>query len=425
MESLQPAHGQQSRTFFSKGYQLRLLAKSRRIMLSVVPLGVVVGVLVTLALLGLDFIYRGAAGWGETHHLEVALPVVGLGLAALLLHWTRLENASLAADLALSHDDPYAAFPFRKSLTKVLACAFTIGLGGSAGVEGPSKWFGAAVGIQFHRILKAMSKKVRPVRHFLVDPRVLVTAGAAAALATVFRAPIAGALLAAEHEGHLTHEAQVPALVAAGSGYLVFVLTWGPRPLFPMLHAYKLEAGDIPWALILGFACGLGCRFYRRTREALRGPLERLPMAWRGVVGGLGLVGLGLLVLPLSGGPVFTQGGGLNIIRTSLATPFHVGPGLGIFALKLLATALTFAAGGLGGQWMPMLAMGAALGSALEGPLGAPPGLMAMVGASAFAGAHNRTLLVPAVFLAETTGQAGLVVPALLATIVAFLVVGD
>lgn len=425
MESLRPGLGNQRRTFFSKAYQLRLLAKSRRILLSVVPLGVAVGILVTLALSGLNFVYQGAAGWGQTHHLKVALPVVGLGLAALLLHWAHLENASLAADLALSHEDPYAAFPFRKSLTKVLACAFTIGLGGSAGVEGPSKWFGAAIGIQFHRLLRALSKRLRPMRHFLVRPGVLVTAGAAAALATVFRAPLAGALLAAEHEGHLTHEAQVPALVAAGSGYLVFALTWGTRPLFPMLHTYHLEASDIPWALILGLACGLGCRFYRRARKTLGAPLERLPMAWRGVVGGVGLVGLGLLVLPLSGGPVFTQGGGVDIIQTSLAAPFHTGQGLGIFALKLLATALTFAAGGIGGQWMPMLAMGAALGSAMEGPLGAPPGLMAMVGASAFAGAHNRTLLVPAVFLAETTGQAGLVVPGLLATIVAFLVVAD
>lgn len=235
---------------------------------------------------------------------------------------------------------------------------------------------------------------------------------------------LSGALLAAEHEGHLHHEAQIPALVAAGAGYLVFVLTWGARPLFPMLHAYQLEARDLPWALILGFACGLGCRVYRRTRQVLGAPLERLPMAWRGAVGGLGLMALGLLVLPLSGGSAFTQGGGLDLIRASLATPFHTGAGVGIFLLKVLATALTFAAGGLGGQWMPMLAMGAVLGSALESPLGAPPGLMAMVGAGAFAGAHNRTLLVPVVFLAETTGQAGLVVPSLLATTVAYLVAG-
>jgi CIC family chloride channel protein len=45
-----------------------------------------------------------------------------------------------------------------------------------------------------------------------------------------------------------------------------------------------------------------------------------------------------------------------------------------------------------------------------------------MLGATAFAGAFNETMLVPVVFLAETTAQAALVVPALVATAVAYLV---
>jgi H+/Cl- antiporter ClcA len=65
--------------------------------------------------------------------------------------------------------------------------------------------------------------------------------------------------------------------------------------------------------------------------------------------------------------------------------------------------------------------MGAALGSAFDAWAGlGQPGLFALVGASAFAGAVHRTLLTPVVFLAETTGQAALVVPALVATVAAF-----
>jgi len=95
-------------------------------------------------------------------------------------------------------------------------------------------------------------------------------------------------------------------------------------------------------------------------------------------------------------------------------------------ALKLAATALTFAGGGIGGLWLPSLAMGAAIGSAFDALIGAgQPGYMAMVGASAFAGATHETLLVPCVFLAETTGQAALVVPALVGTVVSYLVVRE
>jgi CIC family chloride channel protein len=92
-------------------------------------------------------------------------------------------------------------------------------------------------------------------------------------------------------------------------------------------------------------------------------------------------------------------------------------------ALKLAATALTFAGGGIGGLWLPSLAMGAAVGAAFDGWLGlGQTGHLTLVGAAALAGATHGTLLVPVVFLAETTGQATLVVPALIGTTVSYLV---
>jgi CIC family chloride channel protein len=92
------------------------------------------------------------------------------------------------------------------------------------------------------------------------------------------------------------------------------------------------------------------------------------------------------------------------------------------FALKLFATALTFAGGGIGGKWLPAFAMGGALGAVFDGFLGLhQPGMMTLLGAAAMAGALHQSLLVPVLFLAETTGQTALVVPALLGTIAAFL----
>jgi CIC family chloride channel protein len=91
--------------------------------------------------------------------------------------------------------------------------------------------------------------------------------------------------------------------------------------------------------------------------------------------------------------------------------------------VKIIATALTLGCGGIGGTWLPAVAMGACLGSAFDAwLLPGYPGLLTMLGATAFAGAFNETMLVPVVFLAETTAQAALVVPALVATTVAYLV---
>jgi len=118
-----------------------------------------------------------------------------------------------------------------------------------------------------------------------------------------------------------------------------------------------------------------------------------------------------------------TQGGGLEFITHLLANSTPPAWALAFLALKLAATALTLAGGGVGGLWLPSLAMGASLGAALAGAFGiANPGYLLVVGAASFAGATHNTLLVPVVFLAETTGQAALVVPALVGTTMAFLV---
>jgi CIC family chloride channel protein len=118
-----------------------------------------------------------------------------------------------------------------------------------------------------------------------------------------------------------------------------------------------------------------------------------------------------------------TQGGGLDYIFHIFNDPAPPAWALAFLALQLIAPALTFAGGGIGGLWLPSLAMGASLGAALAGAFGvANPGYLMLVGAASFVGSTHHTLLVPVVFLAETTAQASLVVPALVGAAVSFLV---
>src|SRR5207249_4722659 len=73
-------------------------------------------------------------------------------------------------------------------LIKVIASALTINTGGSGGREGPIAQVGAGVGSLLGRLFR-----LRPV-----EKRVLLAAGVAAGVSAMFRAPLAGALFAAE-----------------------------------------------------------------------------------------------------------------------------------------------------------------------------------------------------------------------------------
>lgn len=408
--------------------RLRMLAHTRHIVLVTLPLGAVTGFLVALALRGLGSFEPMVWSIGGRTGMTILLPAIGLFLTTAWLSLSGIGEASLFKDLDLAKSKPYQVFPFRASLGKVLACALTIGFGGSAGVEGPGKWFGAALGLQYHRLLRAAAGQVSHFRHLARPALVMVRSGAAAALASVFRAPVSGALMAAENHGRIVPESLVPCLVASASGYVCFSSIMGHAPLLPVArnYPYLLGTRQFLWALALGLVCGVAATGYLWLKARLQHLLAPVPFFWRGLVAG---AGLSLLALPghfLWHDLAVTQGGGLELIQNLLQGQALTRDASLFLALKLAATALTFAGGGLGGLWLPSLAMGAAAGAAVDAVVGlGQTGYLVLVGASAMAGATHETLLVPVVFLAETTAQAALVVPALIATAVSYLIVRE
>ena len=417
-----------SRFLPTRTSQLRILAHSRHIVLVTLPLGAATGCMVALALKGLGSFEPLVLKAGSRIGLTILLPAIGLFLTTAWLSVTGIGEVSLFKDIDLARKNPYKVFPFLASLGKIVACVLTIGFGGSAGVEGPGKWFGAALGLQYHRFLRFAATRLKLFRHLARPALVMVRSGAAAALAAVFRAPISGALMAAEHNGKLASEALIPCLVASASGYVCFSVIMGHAPLLPLpkIYPYTLRIREIDWALLVGLGCGVVATSYLWLKAGLGRLLGRTPLFWRGLAAG---VGLSLLALPshfLWHDLAVTQGGGLELIQRLVQGEVLPRQAVLFVALKLAATALTFAGGGLGGLWLPSLAMGAAVGAGLDGLLGiGQTGYLTMVGACALAGATHETLLVPVVFLAETTGQAALVVPALIATTVSYLLVRE
>lgn len=302
--------------------------------------------------------------------------------------------------------------PLRIAPLKIAATAITIGAGGSAGREGPIAQIGAAIG-------SALGDRLRlsePVR------RSLIGAGTAAGISATFNAPIAGMLFALEvvlGSFSVSHLSTV--VVASITGAVVTRSILGESLTFDVT-AYPLTS---PWELVLygllGIVAAVVAYFFLRQLDWWERWPERLPRALRPLLIALPVAALGIARPEV-------LGTGQRFIGEVLRNESTLGWGilLLLVALKPIATSATFGAKGSGGIFMPSLFMGATVGSGLATMIGGvwtiselQPGAFALVGMAAVFAAVARAPLTAVLIVFEATGDYGLVLPLMLATLIA------
>lgn len=347
-------------------------------------------------------------------------PGIGLVLSAILLHTVGNGASPATSDEYLrAFHDPEYPLRLRAFVARIAASITTLGLGGAMGLEGPSMYGGSALGAMIQRRLPKAFKGV--------DHRTLLVAGAAAGVAAIFKAPATGAIFALEvpFRDQMARRMLLPALVASASGYLVFVALSTTDPIFSFQtdRAASFEYKDLAGAILIGIFCAVGARaFSRLIRSAkaftLRPTIIRVPLA------GVTLAVLFVISRALTGESL-TIGTGYEVIRW-LAEEHALWLLAAVFALRCLATAVTLGGGGVGGLFVPLVVGGAIVGrfvGDIINPL--DPTLYVLLGIAAFLGAGYRVPLAAVMFVAETTGQPGFIVPALFAAVAAELVMGD
>ncbi len=407
-----------------------LVRRSREVVLLAAITGALTGLLVrffeyVVAEVALHALLDADWRWG------LVVPPLGLVLSALTLRSVGDGATPATSDeyLRAFHDSEYP-LRWRAFTGRIAAAVCTLGSGGAMGLEGPSMYGGSAIGALVQRRLPASFRGA--------DYRTLLVAGAAAGVAAIFKAPATGAIFALEvpYRDQMARRMLLPALVASATGYLTFVALSSTSPIFSFTDERRVASlfdyVDLLGAVLIGVGCAVGARLFSRLVKMAKAFTLR-PVTLRLAVAGASLSALHLVtrVVTADGwdpanGESLSLGTGYEVIRWLGATESALWVLSAVFVLRICATAATVAGGGVGGLFVPLVVGGAIVGQAVGVIFNTlDPALYVLLGIAAFLGAGYRVPLAAIMFVAETTGQPGFIVPAFFAAVAADLVMGE
>jgi chloride channel protein, CIC family len=361
--------------------------------------------------------------------LLLAIPGLGGLLSGVLVFTFAPEAEGHGTDAVIDayHERDGYIRP-RVPIVKMIASAITLGTGGSGGREGPV----AQIGAGFASFLADMLR-FRPA-----DRRVLTAAGMGAGIAAIFRAPLAGALFAAEvlyWSPEFEAEVIIPAGIASVVSYTTYGAFFGWKPLFAMPEVSFTNPVQLVAYLGLALVMATLALAYTRTFYGVTRLFHRwkIPPHVKPAIGGFatGAVALALyFAMGRNPSVLAVMSFGYGAIQRALTdeTTLGVGVLLAIAFGKILTTSLTIGSGGSGGVFGPSMVIGGCGGGAvgvvlhhLWPTLFVHPASFVVVGMAGFFAAAAKTPFSTLVIVSEMTGGYHLLLPALWVCVLAFL----
>lgn len=396
--------------------------------LLIAPLiGVLTGLLATaIVVIILKEMWPALLGFFLAHHWAI-VPVMfaGFTLTGLIMQYlTPNPDEHSTEEIIKSYHEHQGDIDMRPFVPKLLAAICTVGVGGSAALEGPGIYGGGAIGSWLWAKLKRLQLDSR-------DRRIMLITGAAAGMSAVFRAPLTGIAFALEmpYRDDLAHEALVPSLIASVVAFVTLGAFLGSAPLFDFASSTHYTDHDLYWSALLGLIIGLIAMAFTVTfRRARRFFVKWSVPHWVKLAVGGTLTGLcGLLFLHVYQGTLVPLGPNYTAIGQILNAHHPTSELLSFAGLKLAGTIFTLGSGGVSAMFVPLFLSGGTLGTAFAQAFlhSHSLGLFAAVGMAAFISAGYKTPLAAVVFVAEATGGHAFIIPALIGAAVAYLVSGD
>jgi H+/Cl- antiporter ClcA/CBS domain-containing protein len=343
-----------------------------------------------------------------------AAAVGGAIVISLLARWAPLIRGHGIPEAMESVLTKQSRVAPRTAIAKPISAAIAIGTGAPFGAEGPIIVTGGSVGSLLGQVIRVSPS----------ERKILLAAGAAAGMSATFGAPLAAVVLAIELLlFEFSVRAFVPLVVATAIAGGMHSALFADGPLFQVPDHDFAGLDVLPAFVVLGAACGALAIVISRGLFVVEDLYRRLPISefWHPAIGAVGFATVGLFV-PRA------LGVGYDAIGDVLDARLAVGTVAALAAGKLVAWWLALGSGTSGGTLAPILLISASFGTVVGSVLNVLPGpdvelgAFAIVAMAATFGAATQATFTAMVFVFELTRDYDVILPLMLATVIADLV---
>jgi CIC family chloride channel protein len=301
------------------------------------------------------------------HAFYFVFPIIGLVVVFLIIKYI-IRNK-------VSHGIPSTLFAISKRkgimekykmYASIITAPITVGFGGSVGLEGPTVATGAAISSNIARIFH-LNQTTRTL---------LIGCAAAGAMSSIFKAPIAAIIFAIEvFSLDLTIASMLPLLLASISAIITSYFFFGSDVLLPFKLEDVFTINDVPFFVFLGIITGVTSIYFTEVYDRIQKIFDKIDSPIKRLL--FGSIGLGVLVYFIP--PLYGEGFDVinnlingnpeealknNFMNLDLTNVWIVILLLlGLVLFKIVASSLTFGAGGVGGIFAPTLFMGSIMGN--------------------------------------------------------------
>jgi CIC family chloride channel protein len=407
----------------------------------IIILSVILGVMSGMAAVVIKTFVHFISGWvsqftSSTEHFNyfiIIFPSIGILLTVLFVKYIikhPVREGVPSVLYAISKNN--GIIRAHNMFSSIIASSLTVGMGGSVGLEGPTVATGAAFGSNIGKAFRLNYKQIT----------LLLGCASAAAMSAIFKAPIAAIVFAIEVLMlDLTMASILPLLLASASGLITSYYFMGKDVLYPFEIKELYELNQLPYYIILGVFTGLFSIYFSKSYVSIAEFFDKIDNIYKKLT--IGGISLGLLIFffPTLYGEGYQDinsclSGNWNyIFKNDIFQMFQDNIYvimillLAVIMLKIIATSITFGAGGVGGIFAPTLFMGANIGmlfSTIINKIGIhklPSNNFALIGMAGMIAGVLHAPLTGIFLIAELSGGYQLFFPLMITATFSFLVV--